>query len=662
MPASKGRPLTIKGESYSDNDKIKIIMESFLAPFLERRDILLTDWAEKHIRLSSETSSEEGPYRIARSPYVRKIMECLSPAWPTREVVWVKASQVGGTLVSTAWLLYISDVKPGPTLYAQKTETSTKEFSIQKLTAAIKNCKKVYNILGEGKSHKYADSWSDKGYPGGFISLGPANSATFARSKSVWGAVLDEESSFEPNVEGQGSAYGLFSRRLQNFPDSKMFRLSTPGIFETCQITEAYRLYTEEQYYMPCPFCNPKNKDNDFKFFFEWERIKYSKNSIDDLGLPIEVYCECPNCGAHIDENESKGWMMNHGVWLSTKGIDGEILKPFVVDESVERRSFKTPGFYSPVGFYSWRDAVREWYEYKKTKNNNLLQIIVNNVFAEPYKLSSQEIPTSLLLNRREHYKKEVPLGGLKLTCGVDVQSDRLEMEVVAWGLNDENWGIDYNVIVGDPEQLGDSNGYLIDRTPSVWLQLDQYLQRKFEHETGCRMPIECTMIDSGYLGEIVQTFCKPRQHRHIFPVKGQAGTGKGLFQAPKRVQERFKTYLYIAYVDELKNRLYSQLMIDKSGPGFCHFPIAEFYSKKFFDGITSEHREVKMVGGQKKIVWCAPTHGVRNEPIDCRNYATVAHLIYRVDMMARAQETFPLSTPQQIVKKAKRKRAFNGF
>ena len=40
-----------------------------------------------------------------------------------------------------------------------------------------------------------------------------------------------------------------------------------------------------------------------------------------------------------------------------------------------------------------------------------------------------------------------VPVGGLFLTCSVDIQGDRIEVEVRAWGRMRESWSIAYEVI-----------------------------------------------------------------------------------------------------------------------------------------------------------------------------------------------------------------------
>lgn len=60
-------------------------------------DPLLTvsEWADKHRVLSSKAASEPGRWRTSRTPYLREIMDCLSPMSPIERVVFMKGAQVG---------------------------------------------------------------------------------------------------------------------------------------------------------------------------------------------------------------------------------------------------------------------------------------------------------------------------------------------------------------------------------------------------------------------------------------------------------------------------------------------------------------------------------------------------------------------------------------
>jgi phage terminase large subunit GpA-like protein len=76
---------------------------------------------------------------------------------------------------------------------------------------------------------------------------------------------------------------------------------------------------SREEWYVPCPHCNPEANENAFMFVIEWENIKWSKEINPETGDPKEVWCECPGCGGKIIESKHKTWMLDHGDWFSTK-------------------------------------------------------------------------------------------------------------------------------------------------------------------------------------------------------------------------------------------------------------------------------------------------------------------------------------------------------
>ena len=57
----------------------------------------VSEWADRHRFLSPRASAEPGRYRTSRTPYMRAIMDALSPSNPCRRIVFMKAAQVGAT-------------------------------------------------------------------------------------------------------------------------------------------------------------------------------------------------------------------------------------------------------------------------------------------------------------------------------------------------------------------------------------------------------------------------------------------------------------------------------------------------------------------------------------------------------------------------------------
>ena len=97
-----------------------------------------------------------------------------------------------------------------------------------------------------------------------------------------------------------------------------------------------------------------------------------------------------------------------------------------------------------------------------------------NTILGETWVETGEAPDWQRLADRREAWAPgTVPAGGLFLTAGADVQKDRIEVDVWAWGRGLESWLVDHLVIEGGP---GD---------PACWRQLTDLLGRTWEHASG---------------------------------------------------------------------------------------------------------------------------------------------------------------------------------
>ena len=76
--------------------------------------------------LGTRASSEPGPWRTARTPYLRDVMDALSAVHPARRVVFMKGAQVGATESGNCWLGYIMHHVPAPVLAVQPTVATSR--------------------------------------------------------------------------------------------------------------------------------------------------------------------------------------------------------------------------------------------------------------------------------------------------------------------------------------------------------------------------------------------------------------------------------------------------------------------------------------------------------------------------------------------------------
>ena len=131
--------------------KINIIKQTFFESLQFDKALDLDDWSDKHRVLPQESSSEFGPWRTSRFPFLRRIMKCLSPSSKARRIAVIKGAQLGFSELAVNWMLYTACHDPGPFLYTQKTEDATKDFIKQRLDPSIDLCKNAYYTIGRGK-------------------------------------------------------------------------------------------------------------------------------------------------------------------------------------------------------------------------------------------------------------------------------------------------------------------------------------------------------------------------------------------------------------------------------------------------------------------------------------------------------------------------------
>ena len=97
-------------DGLTDFDGAAEILRTWGAGLKPDPDLTVSQWADKHRMLSGRASAEPGRYRTARTPYMREIMDRLSPGDVMQRIVFMKAAQVGATEAGNNWicLLYTS--------------------------------------------------------------------------------------------------------------------------------------------------------------------------------------------------------------------------------------------------------------------------------------------------------------------------------------------------------------------------------------------------------------------------------------------------------------------------------------------------------------------------------------------------------------------------
>jgi phage terminase large subunit GpA-like protein len=579
-------------------------------------------WAATYRYMSPERSARPGRWRNDLVPYLVEIMDSVTQPG-VRETILVKSAQIAGTECANNIIGYFMHADPSPILYVCETEPKAEAWSKESLAPMIRDTPVLASIVSDARSRDSGNTIGEKSFPGGHLATGHATSAATLSSRPRRVVILDERDAYKPTSEGDPAK--LAEKRTTTFPDAVIFKPSTPrdrlenpvgsppDAPRYSPIELEYENSDKRRYFVPCPHCG------EFQVL-EWARVKW-----DSEATVLDAYYVCVS-GCAI-EHEHKSDMLARGKWRAEKPFTG-------------RAGFHIWEGYSP--FVTWGEMAKNFLEAKKSKET--LKVFVNTSLAEGWEEHTSQASVTDLEDRREAYGDQLPDGVLVLTAGCDVQGDRLEVEIVGWGLDEESWSIDYHVLPGDPSQK------------VVWAELKELLTREYEYEVpilgadesgglgDCAaahvhsMRVAAACIDSGgHNTDDVYKFCRKNAGRRWYAIKGANTPGKPLVSKPT-LQGRPPVKLYTVGTETAKDTLAAHLLVTEEGPGYCHFPTEferggfTYYGEKYFKQLRSEHVVIKYSHGISTRRWEKIKPGARNEALDNRVYAMAARAILNPD------------------------------
>lgn len=581
-----------------------------LSSFALADDLTVSQWADKYRRLSPESSAETGPWRTRKTPYLKDVMD----AWTNpkiRHVVMVAASQVGKSECMNNIIGYIIDQDPGSILMIEPTNGDAKEYSKLRIAPMIRDSKTLRKKVSKTLRGDTGNTILQKSYPGGILTMCGSTEAHALASKPIRYVLGDERDRWAVEAGKEGDPWLLAMARQQTFYNAKSYECSTPTIKGFSPIEKSFKNGTQERWCSRCPHCGEYHN-------IRWQDIRYEfdQTEVDHeiTYVVTRVYYVCPECGGISEEHDMK---RAHAKWIAEN--------PTALKNGI--RSFWLNAFCSP--WVSWEKIVTEYL--KARGDTKKLKVVYNTLFGELWEDRGGLANEDDYMARREEYTAELPDGVLVLTMGVDVQDDRLEYEVIGWGLRKENWGIRRGIILGRPD------------TPEVWEQLDELVARVYRFGNGKGLRISMTFVDDGgHFTQEVRLRCAQRIGKRVFDCKGYGGDGRPYTSPPKKVKIvlRGKTigecWQYQLGVDAGKQLIMDGLKIQTPGPRYCHFPINPEcgYEHRYFVGLLSEHLVYKEHNKNPWVWEKIPGHE-RNEALDCRNYAQAAFTALAPDMDA---------------------------
>ena len=554
--------------------------------------------------MTQESSVEPGHYRSSRTPWVEEILRELSPQSPAQEIVVMKPTQSAFTTIANIFLCAVAHRYPGPVMFVQPTDDMVKKHSKKKLAPTVRAIPCLKGIIKPVKSRDAGNTLLLKEFPGGSWTLTGSNSPVSARSDSIRYLVLDDYDGFIQDAGGEGAPGELFKKRTDAFGSKKKIYInSTPTTKSTSHIEREWEESSQGYFNVPCPYCNAYQ----FLYFGGTDAEYGIKFTRDDDGQITDTWYVCVNCKQRIDE------------WRKTDMLlQGKYIHKY---PNRKKRGFKINSQYSPLGWLSWAQIAAEFVKAAaslKLGDSRLMKVWVNTRQAETWEESGEQPEWNKLSSRAEPYKiLTVPYGGMLLAGGVDVQDNRLEVLLVAYGRGEEAWIVYKASLYGDPDR------------PEVWKQLDELLFRTYQHESGANLHIESMGVDTGgHKAQAVYNYCRTRAPV-VFALKGASTAGQPIIGRPTKQDidfngEKIKNgvSLWSIGTDVAKGTIYNRLKLNDPGVGYIHFPIGlndEFYKQLTAEKLVTTYN--KQGFAVKK--WIKTRE--RNDDLDCKVYAYAA-------------------------------------
>lgn len=585
-------------------------------------------WADQHYYLPKESSYTPGQWETL--PFQVAIMNSMGND-RIRTVNLIKSARVGYTKMLLGVEAYFIEHKSRNSLLFQPTDSAAEVFMKSHVEPTIRDVPVLLELAPWfGRKHRDNTLTLKRFSSGvGFWCLGGAAAKNY-REKSVDVVCYDELSSFEPDVEKEGSPTLLGDKRIEGSVWPKSIRGSTPKIKGFCQIEKAANESAHfMRFYVPCPHCGEaqylKFGDDTTTFGLKWEK-----------GKPETVYYLCEHNGcvirqSELDQTDGRWICDNTGMW-TRDGLtfysagDEEIPPPRSI-------SYHIWTAYSP--FTTWVQIVYDWLDALKDPNG--VKTFINTTLGEPYEEAvAEKLSFELLLEKVCHYDAQVPLRVVYLTAGIDSQKNRYEIYVWGWAPGEEAFLIDKQIIMGRPED------------EDTLKRVDAVIRKKYRHADGTEISISRVCWDTGGIDQDI-VYQRSRKHGTFFvlPIKGASVYGKPVITMPKKRNQR-GVFLCEVGSDTVKEMLYARFALpvvsaSEVAPYTFRFPDnPDIFSDVEAKQLVAEELVEKVVNGRVKLQWDARKR--RNEALDCLVYAYAALRIsvqrwqLDLDALARAR------------------------
>ena len=556
------------------------ITDAFVA-FKPPEKLTVSEWADRYRVLSARDSASPGPWRTARTPYLKDIMNAFNNK-AIKEITFCAGTQLGKTAMEQNMIGFAVAQDPGPMIIIYPTDKLaefTSENRLQPMIELSEPLKARFDKEGSQRLELQFDSM--------YIGLVGANSPSNLSSRPVRYIFFDEIDKFPKWSGEEASPIALAEERTKTFWNKKIVKISTPTL-STGNIWKAWETADAQyKFFVPCPHCG-KFQEMEFK------QLKF------DSEMPVAqvkyaAYYECCSCHGRIDDRQ-KPQMLSLGRWKLINKPAGRV-------HSV---AYHLNSIYSPwvtfgdvaAKFLSARDAPEE------------LMNFINSWLAEPWVNKASRMQSDVIMEKQLGYDEgRVPNDVRLITMGVDVQLDHFW-----WGIRGWSSGLtSYLIAYGRAEAWGD---------------IEMIMQRNYADMNGEIRNVNLCCIDSGYNTDEVYQFCAMHSEQCI-PTKG----------ASKRLTTRYNISvidrgiasglrLYVFDSNQFKDFVQGRLSIQAGERGSWN--VYQGIDRRYCDQLCAEQKvEHKDKKGRVTLEWEKVSSHAQNHMLDVEtNNALAAEIL----------------------------------
>jgi phage terminase large subunit GpA-like protein len=482
------------------------------AQWLPPPPLKLVEWADDNIVLPAAQSVRPGAYRTW--PYLREPLEAIGARSP-EYVTIQKSSRIGFTKALIIAIAGMVANDPCSIGLLVPVDEDARDYVVDELEPLFAATPALRGLIVSGRLTGRNTLTRKTFKTSATLKILSARAPRRLRRHDFKVLYCDEIDAME--ITSEGDPLLIAEKRTFAHADRKIVRGSTPTEEDVSLIERAYAESDQRIYELQCPHCAD---------WFEllWHMIQWPE------GEPEKATAFCPHCGCEIDERRKPG-LVERGRWRPQR--------PAIVNH----RGFRLSALVSLLPNAAWPKLAEEFLKAKRGGPAEL-QVFTNLTLGKTWKTSLNRLSAETLAGRVEPIGLErIPEEIVLLTCGADVQDDRVEACVVGWPVAGAPCVLAHVIIDGNT---------LEDQT---WRDFDAFLMARWRHPFGWEIKIDGTAIDSGgHEGRTqkVYDFAGVRLHRRIYAIRGVGGA-RPIWARAQRIKSGKTARLFIIGHDQVK-------------------------------------------------------------------------------------------------------------